>query len=180
LFYLCSTRSSTHHYFSRPNPAIDFKTSLLREYTAHAVEGEGRAAPGGCAFLRHWGYQCSRRSRGSARGSGFGLVRPWHFCCLSAGRRYALEAAIRNFAAYFQRHPMPTCGYCLHVSDGRRAFCAAFFLFCNNAKRCSERRLLTPRHRLIFSARSLGTTPPGNRSLAFLFPGLVRNARIWG
>jgi phthiocerol/phenolphthiocerol synthesis type-I polyketide synthase E len=91
---------------------------------------------------------------------------------MSARSKVALEAAIRNFAAYFQRHPDANLADIAYTCQaGRRAFARRFFLVCSNASDAASALAQLSTARINFQHTLLGTRPPGTRSLAFLFTG---------
>jgi acyl transferase domain-containing protein len=160
--------------FSRPNPAIDFKTSPFYVNT-QLMPWKAKAAPrrAGVHSFGIGGTNAHVVVEEAPAVQASDSLRPWHLLLLSARSKVALEAAIRNFAAYFQRHPDANLADIAYTCQmGRRAFARRFFLVCNNANDAASALAQLPTAPINFQRTLMGTTPPGNRSLAFLFPGL--------
>ncbi|MGA8763571.1 MAG: beta-ketoacyl synthase N-terminal-like domain-containing protein [Candidatus Sulfotelmatobacter sp.] len=154
--------------FTRPNPAIDFPKSPFYVNTqltpwkkgptprragvhsfgiggtnAHAVVEEAPVA------------QASESSRSR------------HLLVLSARSKSALQAATASFADYFHQHPNANLADVTYTSQvGRREFAHRRILVCADSSDAAVALAPLNPQRVVTGAKS-----PGERSLAFMFPG---------
>jgi acyl transferase domain-containing protein len=158
--------------FTRPNPAIDFAKSpfyvntQLRPWTARStprragVHSFGIGGTNAHVVVEESPVMIASDS-----------TRPRQLLVLSARSKIALDAAISNFAAYFQRHPDTDLADVAYTCQmGRRAFPRRFFMVCRDASDAATTLAQFPMAPNNLLRTRAGTTIPGEHSLAFLFP----------
>jgi phthiocerol/phenolphthiocerol synthesis type-I polyketide synthase E len=154
--------------FTRPNPAIDFNKSPFYVNTKLSSWKKGLTPRrAGVHSFGIGGTNAHVVVEEAPAVEDSPSMRPLHLLLLSARSKAALEAASVNLAAYLQQSPNVNLADVAYTTQiGRREFVQRRILVCSDARDAA--RALTPSsvQRII-----TGTKPPGERSLAFLFPG---------
>jgi acyl transferase domain-containing protein len=154
--------------FSRPNPAIDFGKSPFYVNTELAPWKAGPTPRR--AGVHSFGIGGTNAHVVVEEAPAMEVApcsRPWHLLVMSARSKTALQAATGTFAAYFQRHPDANLADVTYTCQiGRREFAQRQILVSSDAKDAASALAPLNAQRVL-----AGTKPPGERSVAFLFPG---------
>jgi acyl transferase domain-containing protein len=154
--------------FTRPNPQIDFVNSpfyvntQLRSWpSGNAPRRAGVHSFGIGGTNAHIVVEEAPASEASTSSRSHQLV------VFSARSKASLQAATASFISHFGEYPdlnLADAAYTCHV--GRREFAQRQFLVCRDAADAAGALAAANEHRVLKA-----TTMPGERSLAFLFPG---------
>jgi acyl transferase domain-containing protein len=154
--------------FTRPNPAIDFGKSpfyVNKQLTPWKAGATPRRA--GVHSFGIGGTNAHVVIEEAPAAQSLPSAKAWQLLVMSARSKSALQTATDNFAAYFEQHPQANVADVAYTTQiGRREFPQRRILVCRDAEDAVS--ALTP----LDPQRVLtGTKPPGEGSLAFLFPG---------
>jgi|CZKH01.1.fsa_nt_gi acyl transferase domain-containing protein len=159
--------------FTQPNPAIDFSKSpffVNTQLTPWKAGPTPRRA--GVHSFGIGGTNAHVVVEEAPPVEASDSTRSRHLLVFSARSKVAIEATTRNFAAYFRQHPDANLADVAYTCQtGRREFAQRRILVCSDAR---DAALALGPHTAApsnFQRVLTGAKPPGERSLAFLFPG---------